>query len=360
MSRAEEFLSPSIVRRLLAAALLGGLGVLCLLVLRPFVVPVVWAVILAYVSWPVYRRVRLGCGGRATLAATAMTLLVALLLILPTVALVVVVQREIGAALEATQGLQAGGVTLPAPVRAIPWLGGAAQQLLDRYAADPAPLRQLLDDASRYFRTDLYGAALGVLHNAFKLLLALVTAFFLYRDGATLRRQVEGLLRRAFGERLDRYLQAAGSMVRAVVYGLLISSLAQGLLATLGYMMVGAAAPALLGALTALAAIVPVVGTFLVWGPVAATLILSGHTIQGCVLLGWGTLIVHPVDNIIKPLLISNATEMPILLVLFGVVGGLAAFGLVGVFVGPVCLAVATAMWREWADETRPDRDAAS
>lgn len=129
------------------------------------------------------------------------------------------------------------------------------------------------------------------------------------------------------------------------------TQLVQGAIAGIGYAVVGVDAPVLLGALTALASVVPVVGTFLVWGVVAAALMLTGHAWPGVALLVWGTVLVNPADNLLRPLLISNATQMPFLLVMFGVIGGLAAFGLVGLFVGPVALAVATAVWREWLNE---------
>jgi predicted PurR-regulated permease PerM len=109
----------------------------------------------------------------------------------------------------------------------------------------------------------------------------------------------------------------------------------------------------LLGALTAAASIVPVVGTLLVMAPASLALFATGHLWPALGLIAWGTLLVHPVDNVLRPLLISNATKLPFLLVMFGVLGGLAAFGLIGVFIGPIALALAVAVWREWLEERR-------
>jgi predicted PurR-regulated permease PerM len=105
--------------------------------------------------------------------------------------------------------------------------------------------------------------------------------------------------------------------------------------------------------------VVPVVGTFLVMAPVVCLLFLGDHAGAGLALLAWGVILVHPIDNLIRPLLISRATEVPFLVILFGVLGGVAAFGLVGVFVGPVTLSVATAIWREWtvAERCPPGSD---
>ena len=138
-------------------------------------------------------------------------------------------------------------------------------------------------------------------------------------------------------------------MARAVVFGILITAIVQGALAGRGYAIFGVEAPVLLGAVTALASIVPIFGTFLIWGSVSAALVLSGHLWPGLGLMAWGIVLVHPADNLIRPLLISNATHMHFLLIMFGVLGGLAAFGLVGLFIGPVALAVANAVWREWS-----------
>jgi predicted PurR-regulated permease PerM len=140
-------------------------------------------------------------------------------------------------------------------------------------------------------------------------------------------------------------------MTKAVVWGLVATALAQGLVAGLGYWWAGMHAPVLLGAITALIALIPF-GTPFAWGTIAAWLLISGDTVAGLGLIAWGVLVVSWVDNLVRPLVISNATRIPFLLVMFGVLGGLAAFGLVGLFLGPVVLAVLMAVWREWMEES--------
>ncbi len=340
-------------RRLLLLALLGALGLLCIVVLRPFIVPAVWSALLAYTSWPVFRHVRRLSGGRATPAALAMTAVVALVLIVPLAAFAYLLQEEVAALYQAAVSYRPQDTALPAMLNGVPWLGEAIRQALDRYAGDPLVIRQLLLDWAQDSRTELLSVVGSVGRNAAKLFIAILTTYFLYRDGPTLAGQAQRILARFFSDRLDRYLHAAGVMARAVVFGLLVTALLQGTIAGIGYAVVGVDAPVLLGALTALASIVPIVGTALVWAPAAVALLLSGHVWSGLALLAWGTVLVHPVDNLIRPLIISNATQMPFLMVMFGVIGGLAAFGLVGLFVGPVVLAIATAVWREWLEECR-------
>jgi predicted PurR-regulated permease PerM len=127
------------------------------------------------------------------------------------------------------------------------------------------------------------------------------------------------------------------------------------LMAGIGYRVVGLENPVLLGVLTGVLSVVPAIGTAIVWVPMSVWLLVTGSVWKGIVLLVWGFLLVHPVDNVLRPLLISNVTRVPFLLTMFGAVGGLAIFGLVGVFVGPVLLGVAMAIWREWTmQEVRP------
>ena len=151
------------------------------------------------------------------------------------------------------------------------------------------------------------------------------------------------------GERLDPYLTAAGAMTRAVLYEFVVTVLAQGLIAGIGYSLIGLEAPALLGALTGVFSVFPLFGTTIVWGPLSVWLLLTGHMWRGVISLVWGTALIHPTDNVLRPLLISNAAQVPFLLVMLRALGGLAAYGLVGVFIGTVLLGVAVAIWREWA-----------
>jgi predicted PurR-regulated permease PerM len=156
---------------------------------------------------------------------------------------------------------------------------------------------------------------------------------------------------RFFGDRLDPYVATMATMTRSVVYGLIVTAFAQGLVAGIGYAIVGISASILLGALTGLLSVVPMVGTGVVWGSLSVYLAVTGHLWKAVILAVWGLLLVHPTDNVLRPLLISNATRVPFLLVMFGVLGGMAAFELVGAFVGPIILAMGLAAWREWAME---------
>ena len=149
------------------------------------------------------------------------------------------------------------------------------------------------------------------------------------------------------GDRTEGYVNAVGNTTRAVVYGIVLTAVVQGAVAGLGYWVAGLPAPATLAAVTVLIALIPF-GTPVVWGSAGLWLLFTGQTTAGIGLLLWGVLVVSWVDNIVRPMLLSRASNIPFILALFGVLGGLAAFGLVGLFLGPVILAVALAVWREW------------
>ncbi len=343
--------------RLVVGLLLGGLLLLTYAVVRPFVVPVAWAIILAYTTWPLLARLRRGLGGRRTLAAALMTALLTAAFVLPALWLGLLLRSETTKVYAAIAGLLSqGSLRLPEALADIPLLGGWLQGLLDSFAGDPDAIRSQVAQWVESRTAESLAIIGGLGRNAAKLGFALITVFFLYRDGEQVLAQAQRVLHRFLGARVDSYLAAVGSMTMAVVWGLVATALAQGVVAGLGYWWFGIDAPVLLGAVTAVVALIPF-GTPFVWASAGIWLVITGEMLDGIGLLLWGTLVVSWVDNLVRPMVISNATRIPFLLVMFGVLGGLAAFGLVGLFVGPVILAVLMAVWREWIGEA--DRSAA-
>ena len=339
-----------IVRGVILCFLLGGLLALGYVVLHLFIVPVAWAIIIAYATWPLYRRLRDRAPRHPNLSALLMTLLLTTAFVLPVLWMALLLHGEIGAAIAAlTAQIRQGPPALPDFIRTLPWIGGYLQGLIDSAIGDPESFRTQMVAWVRESADHLVGLVGDVGRNAAKFGFALITVFFLYRDGQRLLGQVHLVLYRFLGTRIDSYLSAVGDTTRAVVWGLVATALVQGLVAGLGYWWAGLQAPVLLGAATALISMVPF-GTPFAWGSIAAWLLVSGDTAAGVGLLLWGALVVSWVDNLVRPLVISNATRIPFLLVMFGVLGGLAAFGLVGLFLGPVILAVLMAVWREWIE----------
>lgn len=352
--------TPAIPRRLMLAFFLGGLLLLAFQVLQPFLVPVAWAGILVYVTWPLYQRLRRQLGGRSTLSALCMTLLLALVLILPLVWVLLLLRSELGGAYQHLSAQLSGGHLVLAPeLQRIPWIGSELQAFFDRLNADPDAFKAELKNGTDWIMNHAGSLAGGVGRNLAKLGLAIFTAFFFYRDGETFIAQIREVLRQILDERIDHYLQAMGATARAVVYGIVLTAFAQGFLSGIGYAVAGVENPVFFGAVTTLVAMIPF-GTPFAWGGICVWLFLDGHTWAAIGLAIWGTVVVSWIDNIIRPLVISSATRIPFLLVMFGVLGGLAAFGMIGLFLGPVILAVMLAVWREWLEQANQKTESPS
>jgi predicted PurR-regulated permease PerM len=353
----EDFVSAPWLRRLLTVVLLGGLVLLGFRVLSPFIVPLMWAAILAYVSWPAYAWLLRRSGGRATPAALLMTVLVSTAVIVPLAWLAVVLRIELLRTYHEMQILFAGnGLELPPAVLKLPWIGDQLKDLSDRIAQDPQhalgfELRKLTDRS-----VDQMARILGdISRNALKLAITVLSLFFVFRGGERFAAQTQRALEQVLGPRVDNYLSASGQTVKAVIYGLGLSALVMGVLAGICYALAGVRAPIFLAALTTICAIIPFAAPLL-WGGVGVWLILTGHTLAGAFVCIMGTIVIGGTDHFVRPLLISRGAQIPFLIVLFGVLGGLAAFGFVGLFIGPVILAVLLAVWREWLAESGQPR----
>lgn len=336
-----------LARRLAPWLALTGLALLAFLVVTPFIVPLVWAGVLAYASWPLAEWLRVRCGGRDTLAASLATLLAGLTLFAPLLWLVWLAQAEMGRLFPALQAFIAAPPVLPEWLSGLPWLGDWLAQQRAWLLADPQGVIAAAKAWLAAHAGDAAQLAGGVGRNLAKLVLVLVILFFFYRDGVRMVRELRHVMTRFIGERAQGYLAAAGATTRAVVYGILLTALVQGAVAGAGYWVAGLNSPVTLGVLTALFALIPF-ATPLAWGGAGAWLLFQGETAAAIGVWIWGAAVVSQLDNVLRPLFISSAGTIPFLLVLFGVLGGLLAFGLVGLFAGPIVLAVAWAVWREW------------
>jgi len=337
-------------RRLLVAALILGIVLLTFSVLRPFVVPLIWGAILSYVSWPLQQRIVRAVRGRNGLAALLTTILVTLAIVVPLAWLVLMVRVEAVNGYAKVQTFLASKPSLPPALHDLPWIGAWAQNMLEQLSADPTAIREQLVMTLEQSSIEVSKLIGGVGRNVAKLFFAVLSMFFLLRDGPRLVREARAILEGILGPRVHDYLDAIGATTQAVVYALILGAIAQGTVAGIGYFFAGVEAPVLMGAITVLIALIPF-GAPLVWGSLALWMLINGHLGHGIFLMIWGLLIVSWVDNLVRPMVIPNATRMPFLLVVFGVLGGVLAFGLVGLFIGPVLLAVSLAIWREWLEE---------
>lgn len=330
------------------------------LVLDDLLKPLAWAGILAYVTWPIYRWILRLLDNRAGASAFLMTLILIVAVVLPVAGIAASLREELKSVYEGMAAYFSDGqLLLPDFIARIPWLGPRLQQFVNQLVVEPAPLGSQVAEWLRQSANEIAKILAGIGSNLLKLGVALLTVFFLYRDGHHLIDQIRQGLQRIVGEKSELYLQALASTTLGVIYGLVLTALAQGILAGLGYWAAGIGAPVLLGVLTALFALVPY-GAPAVWGSLSIWLLWTGQWWAGIGLLLWGTLIVSTVDNFIRPLLISSAAQVHFLLVALGVIGGLQAFGVVGLFVGPVILSIWITIWKEWlAEKTESAPDGA-
>lgn len=335
-------------RRLVPWLAVISLGLLVFLIVVPFLAPLAWAGVLAYASWPLTVWLRKICGGSETLAASLSTVLVALTFCAPLLWLVWLGQQEVGRLYPALLAFIAAPPELPEWLRSVPWVGEWLTRQRALLLSDPQGVAVAFRSWLGAHAGDAAELAGGVGRNLVKLVLTLTIVFFFYRDGARIVSELRHVLVCFIGPRANGYLAAAGATTRAVVYGILLTALVQGAVAGLGYWVAGLGSPVTLGVLTALVALIPF-ATPLAWGGAGAWLLFQGEVGAAIGVWIWGAAVVSQLDNFLRPLFISSAGAIPFLLVLFGVLGGILAFGLVGLFMGPIVLALALAVWREWA-----------
>ena len=198
-----------------------------------------------------------------------------------------------------------------------------------------------------WVRQELIAAGLSLGNAVVQLILAVLTAFFLYRDGTAARRGLIAAGRRIAGEQAPHLLRVAYATINGVVYGVLGTALAQALLILIGLWVTGIPGALLLGLVLFLLALIPF-GPVLVWGPAAVWLHLEGHIGWAIFVAIWSIAAGLVTDNVLRPYLISRGSDLPLILILFGVVGGAVAFGALGLFLGPTLLAVGYELIRAW------------
>lgn len=311
-------------------------------ILAPFLPAIVWAAILVYATWPLAKPMRRHWP--PLLAACGATFMLALIFILPVLFLSMTLGTELHHVLtELSQ--QDAHILISTQWTHSGWIKNLLEQIPSSWKAQFRP-GALSPDLSAW-AGHIGMLAGGIGRFAALLVLVLITAFFFYRYGLELLDQLRRMVHQVLGQRGDNYLQTVANTIRAVIYGILATALAQGALAGLGYWAAGLPAPVLLAVITLLFSFLPY-GTPLVWGAASIWLLVHGQIAAGVGLALWGALVVSWIDNLIRPLVISSAVHIPFLLVLFGVLGGILTFGLLGLFLGPVILAVLLAIWREW------------
>jgi predicted PurR-regulated permease PerM len=341
------------IQQIVVIALLSVLAVGCMTVLRPFLPALLWALILSLSGWPFYEWLVQRLKGWRSLAAFFMTLLVAAVFILPLAAAGTGLAdsvAKVGAMVAVL--LKQGPPGPPTWVAELPIVGPQLSERwleLERLGAGwTAELRPYLDTGLNWLLS--LGVRLG--EAILQVSLGVLAAFFFFRDGAEGARRLDVVVERFAGNRAQRLLAVAASTVRSVIYGVIGTALAQATLQALGLWLAGVPAAFFLGFLTFFLSFVPF-GPPLVWVSAATWLLYNSAVGWGLFLVVWGFFVVSGVDNVLRPYLISRGSNLPLILMFFGVLGGLMAFGFLGVFLGPTLLAIGSVLFQEWSGERR-------
>jgi predicted PurR-regulated permease PerM len=323
------------------------------LVLAPFLNAIGWAVIVAVVTWPFYKKLDVWLGKSPVWSALLMTFSVFLGLFLPLSVVGGLIIRQVSTFLETFnfQTLSVQLDTLRRTSRQLPFVGPQIQAWLQNL--EPQLEAGLRGQIGRIL-SFLANIGQGIGQSLITFGLTLFILFFLYLYGKFLLAQIVQGLHRFGGDSLTSLLDPLASTVRAVATGLLLTAVAQGFLAGLGFWAVGVSGEVVWGLVTVLLAVIQI-PTFLVWLPWSLWLIFTGQLWQGLALLAWGTLAVSTIDNVLKPIFISQGSGIPFLLAFFGVLGGLLAFGTVGIILGPVILSVLLTLWQRWLEPEKTE-----
>ncbi len=348
---------PFRVDRTITLVVLAMLVVGVFLVLRPFLTAILWAAILVITTWPLFQWVR-DRTRRPGTAATLMTLLILVVAVSPFVIAGVTLADNAGRLLDFVRTLvERGPPDAPAWLRDLPLIGERAAEYWGQFAHDGAAMLVELRRLTLPMKDFAYRSGAQVGAALLELTFSVFIAFFFYKDGDGIMQRVRSAVKRIAPTRGAHMLEVAGDTTRAVVYGILGTALAQGVLMAVGLYMAGIVAAPLLGLVTFFLSPVPV-GPPIVWLAAAAWLFTDGQLGWAIFMLAWGALVVSSIDNVLKPMIISRGSDLPFVLVLLGVLGGVVAFGFIGVFVGPVLLALGSALVKEWAAPDGHDGDA--
>lgn len=325
----------------------------CYVIAKPFLQPIISALVLAIAFHPVHirlhKRIR-----NANLAALVSTLLVILVIIVPALLIGLAITRELTDTYKtlSERSAEEGGWTpfiMHLLERPLAWVG----KYVDLSEFD---LRNALLGRLREISGFLVNFARGMVGNLTSLILnaviAFFTLFFLFREGNHTRRRLAAAIPLTH-EQIEKLFTDISRTITASIYGSLAVALAQGSLTSLAFWVLGLPSPILWGVVTAIFSLIPMVGSGIVWLPAALLLMLSGSYGKGIFLIIFGAAVIGTVDNFIRPYVMSEQADLPTLLLFFALFGGVQEFGIIGLFVGPIVLAVTLSVWKMLRDEIK-------
>jgi predicted PurR-regulated permease PerM len=336
-------------QKLTRIALAAALFLLALWTVRAFLPALGWAVVIAIASWPAYRRyIARWRGDGRTAPALLATAAIAILVLIPFLLLAIEAMRDARTVADWVVIAQRDGVPMPAWLGNVPFVGQRLvrwwQETLEQPVIAGVHRFPSLDSSVILLHTRKIGGAL--IHRVITFLFTLLTLFFLYRDGEWLARQTLHAAERVIGPSGERLGMQMVRSIRGTLDGLVLVGLGEGAVLGVGYAIAGAPHAALLGALTAVAAMIPF-GAPLLFLSVAALLAAQGAVIAAVSIAVVGFIVLFIADHFLRPIMIGGATKLPFLWVLLGILGGVETFGLLGLFLGPAIMAALVLLWQE-------------
>jgi predicted PurR-regulated permease PerM len=336
---------------MLQAAFIGALAAGCFWILRPFLLPMIWATAIVVATWPLMLHLQAYLGGRRGLAVTVMTLVLLLVLLVPLALAIAAIAQNADRIVAWAKSL--GTVSIPPPpdwVVRLPLIGSTLAGQWEQVeglgtGGVSARLAPYASTIVAWFVAQVGNVGMMLV----QFLLTVVVAAVLYSRGETAAAGVRQFARRLAGGPADAVLHLAAQAVRAVALGVVVTALVQAVLGGIGLAICGVP---FVGVLIAVMLILGIaqLGPGFVLIPAIIWLYWKGDSTWGTVLVVW-TLVVLSLDNLLRPMLIKRGADLPLLLIFTGVIGGLIAFGIIGLFIGPVLLAVGYTLLTVWVTE---------
>ncbi|MFA5170612.1 MAG: AI-2E family transporter YdiK [Sulfuriferula sp.] len=339
-----------LTRTILAISFIVGLTAASLWILRPFLPATLWAVMIVIATWPLMIKVQARLNNRRSLAVLVMTGLVVLVFALPLTMAITTIVQNVDLITAAAKSLSNVSTTPPDWLVRLPYIGAQAAQTWHNIAATGT--QEFTSKAAPYAGVVAKwllaeAGSFGMLFAHFLLMTALAAVMYTYGESAAA--SIKKFAHRLAGERGVQVTVTASQSIRAVALGVGVTTIIQTLLSGLGLVITGVPFAAVLTAVIFMLYIVQI-GSVPVLLPAAIWLYWQGDTEWAIFLLVW-MVIVTSLDNFLRPYLIKQGADLPMLLILAGVIGGLLSFGLVGIFVGPVVLAVSYTLLQAWVNE---------
>ncbi len=315
------------------------LGYLCYQIFKPFFSPIAWAVVLAIVFYPLWNIINRHIKNKS-LASLAALFLILLVIIGPFSFISFMIAMELK---DLPRYLEEGGMQEIRGTIESPYIKSITEKIMNTFNVTEAEIeKSILDNLSRFGKglMDNFTKGIGnIVSVSINFVFMTFALFFILKDGGYFLKKFNDYLPFT-EEQKDRLTSQTKDVIVSTIYGGVAVAIVQGSIGGLTFFLLGISSPALWGLAISVASFLPLIGAFGIWGPMTVYLFIRGDILQGIILALVGTFIISLIDNILKPIIIGGRTKMPVLLIFFSVLGGIQLFGLIGLIMGPLVVAI--------------------